>query len=99
MIDIGHEKEGCSYVPRLFRNAPGLFFVGRVHEQIFSSLEVRAREWGLKNVLGRSALLHHGYRPEVVAGRNKIERNLRLLRQAIEELPGEPNLLMNFGME
>ncbi len=35
IIDVGKENEGCSYVPRLFRNAPGLFFVGRVHEQVF----------------------------------------------------------------
>jgi glycosyltransferase involved in cell wall biosynthesis len=99
IIDQGLEQEGCSYVPRLFRNAPGLFFVGRVHEQIFSSLEVRAKEWGLENRLGRTALLHHGYRKEVVDSRGKAARNLRLLQLAIEELPGEPNLVMNLGLE
>jgi glycosyltransferase involved in cell wall biosynthesis/FMN phosphatase YigB (HAD superfamily)/tetratricopeptide (TPR) repeat protein len=99
IIDKGREQEGCSYVPRLFRNAPGLFFVGRVHEQIFSSLEVRGKEWGLENRLGRAALLHHGYQPEVVAGRDKVARNLRLLRLALAELPGEPNLVMNLGLE
>ena len=99
IIDEGREQEGCSYVPRLFRNAPGLFFVGRVHEQIFSSIEVRRQEWGLENRLGKTTLLHHGYTKEVVADRNKIERNLRLLKLAIEELPGEPNLVMNLGLE
>jgi glycosyltransferase involved in cell wall biosynthesis len=99
IIDKGLEEDGCSYVPRLFRNAPGLFFVGRVHEQIFSSLEVRAKEWGLENRLGRAALLHHGYSKELVKSRGKSERNLRLLRLAIEELPGEPNLVMNLGLE
>jgi len=99
IIDKGREQEGCSYVPRLFRNAPGLFFVGRVHEQIFSSLEVRRDEWGLENRFAKSALLHHGYTKEVVANRNKIARNLRLLELAIEEMPNEPNLLMSFGLE
>ena len=99
IIEQGVEEEGCSYVARLFRNAPGLFFVGRVHEQIFSSLEVRAKEWGLENRLGRAALLHHGYRKEVVDSRGKAARNLRLLQLAIEELPGEPNLVMNLGLE
>jgi len=99
IIDQGLEQEGCSYVPRLFRNAPGLFFVGRVHEQIFSSLEVRAKEWGLENRLGHAALLHHGYRKEVVDSRGKAARNLRLLQLAVEELPGEPNLVMNLGLE
>jgi glycosyltransferase involved in cell wall biosynthesis/tetratricopeptide (TPR) repeat protein len=99
IIDKGREQNGCSYVPRLFRNAPGLFFLGRVHEQAFSSIQVRCQEWGLKHVFGKSALLHHGYTREITTDRNKIERNLRLLERAIEELPGEPNLLMNLGLE
>lgn len=99
IIDIGKEDEGCSYVPRLFRNAPGLFYVGRIHEQVFSSVEVRREEWGLENKLGQAMILHHGYREEVVKIRRKVARNLKLLEQAVEEFPNEPNLLMNFGME
>jgi glycosyltransferase involved in cell wall biosynthesis/Tfp pilus assembly protein PilF len=99
IIDAGREDEGCSYVPRLFRNAPALFYVGRMHEQIFSSLEVRRKQWGLDNRLGNAPLLHHGYRPEVVKDRNKIERNLRLLERAVAEMPDEPNLLMSYGLE
>lgn len=99
LIDVGREEEGCSYVPRLFRNAPGLFYVGRVHEQVFSSLEVRRQQWGLDNRLGDAALRHHGYRPEVVKDRNKIERNLRLLERAVAEMPEEANLRMSYGLE
>jgi glycosyltransferase involved in cell wall biosynthesis/Tfp pilus assembly protein PilF len=99
IIDVGRENEGCCYVPRLFRNAPALFYIGRVHEQVFTSIEVRRQEWGLDNRLGDAALRHHGYLPEVVKDRNKIERNLRLLEKAIVELPDEPNLLMNYGLE
>jgi glycosyltransferase involved in cell wall biosynthesis len=99
IIDAGREQEGCSYVPRLFRNAPGLFFVGRVHEQVFTSILVRAEEWSLKNVLGKSTLFHHGYTKELIVSRDKIARNLRLLELAMEELPNEPNLLMSYGME
>jgi O-antigen biosynthesis protein len=99
IIDQGREQEGCSYVPRLFRNAPGLFFVGRIHEQAFSSIQVRCQQWGLKHQLGKSAILHHGYTSDVMASRNKIERNLRLLERATEELPDEPNLIMSLGLE
>jgi GT2 family glycosyltransferase/glycosyltransferase involved in cell wall biosynthesis/tetratricopeptide (TPR) repeat protein len=99
IINEGRETEGCSYVPRLFRNAPGLFYVGRVHEQVFSSIEVRCQEWGLKHILGRSVIFHHGYVQEVMEGRGKIARNLRLLERANEELPGEPSLVMNLGLE
>jgi glycosyltransferase involved in cell wall biosynthesis/Tfp pilus assembly protein PilF len=99
IIDIGREEEGCSYVPRLYRNAPGLFYVGRVHEQVFSSVEVRRKQWGLENRLSTATLLHHGYTDEIVAQRDKAARNLRLLELAVQELPDEPNLLMNYGME
>ncbi|HEX4122408.1 MAG TPA: glycosyltransferase [Verrucomicrobiae bacterium] len=99
IIDAGREAEGCSYVPRLFRNAPGLFFVGRIHEQAFSSIQVRCQQWGLKHQIGKSRLLHHGYSEEILAGRHKVERNLKLLRRAIDELPDEPNLLMSLGLE
>jgi tetratricopeptide (TPR) repeat protein len=99
MIDKGREEEGVSHVPRLFRNAPGLFHVGRVHEQVFSSIEARRLEWGLENKFGDATLLHHGYTKEMVKSRDKIARNLRLLQKALEELPGEPHLLMNLGLE
>jgi len=99
IVDVGRELDGCSYVPRLFRNAPGLFYLGRVHEQIFSSIEVRRAEWGLENKIGDATLIHHGYTQEIVRDRNKIERNLQLLEKAVEELPGEPHLLMNLGLE
>lgn len=99
IVDVGREADGCSYVPRLFRNAPGLFYVGRVHEQIFSSIEVRRGEWGLENRVGDATLIHHGYTAEMTRDRNKIERNLKLLERAVAEMPDEPHLLMNLGLE
>jgi glycosyltransferase involved in cell wall biosynthesis/tetratricopeptide (TPR) repeat protein len=99
IAEVGREEESHAYVPRLFRNAPVLFYVSRVHEQVFGSIELRRREWGLDNRLGDAALRHHGYRPDVMRDRKKVERNLRLLEQALAELPTEPFLLMNYGLE
>ena len=99
MFDIGRENEGCNYVPRLFRNAPGLHFVGRVHEQVFYSVEARRIEWGLENRIGDAALRHYGYTKELIKERGKVERNLRLLEQAIDEIPDDPLLFMNYGLE
>jgi len=99
IVDADREGEGCTYVPRLFRNAPGLFYVSRVHEQVFSSVEVRREEWGMETGVGTAKLIHHGYTAEILRDRNKVERNLRLLELAIEEIPGDPNLLMNCGLE
>ncbi|HTB82963.1 MAG TPA: glycosyltransferase, partial [Candidatus Sulfotelmatobacter sp.] len=38
LVNRGQENEGRSFIPRLFRNAPGLFYHGRIHEQLFPSL-------------------------------------------------------------
>ena len=97
--NIGHEAEGCSYVPRLFRNAPSLFFFGRVHEQVSYSVEVRCKQWGLANRLGTAMLRHHGYTEETMLERGKVERNLRLIEQAIKEIPDDPGLFMQYGLE
>lgn len=99
MIDVGREEEGRSYVPRLFRNAPGLFYIGRIHEQVFSSIEVRREEWGLKNTFSEALLRHHGYTEAVTQGRDKVNRNLQLLAMDLETFPNEPALLMNLGLE
>jgi len=99
LVNVGKEDEGRSFVPRLFRNAPRVCFTGRIHEQVFASLLVHAKKWGLKTAFGAAELRHHGYTPELLQGRNKIERNLKLLRAAVAESPADVNLLMNLGLE
>ncbi|MEW6158990.1 MAG: glycosyltransferase [Verrucomicrobiota bacterium] len=99
IVDAGREEEGQSFVPRLFRNVPGLFYVSRVHEQVFASIEVRRKEWGMENRFGETRLLHHGYTLALLKSRDKIARNLRLLEKAIEDFPNDPSLLMNLGLE
>jgi len=91
--------DGLCYVPRLFRNAPGLHFIGRVHEQVYSSVLVRQADWNMKSGIGTTTLHHFGYAPEVKEARDKVKRNLRLLEQAIQEQPNEPALLMNYALD
>ncbi len=99
IADAGRETDGVNYVPRLFRNAPGLHFVGRIHEQVFASVDALRKALGLENQLGKTKLLHHGYTAEVSKSRRKNERNLRLLEQSLAESPRDVNLLMNHGLE
>ncbi len=99
MWDAGRAETGSYHVPRLFRNAPGLHYTGRIHEQIFPALEPLRRAWGLENRLGKTGLLHHGYSPEITRERRKDSRNLRLLELALEEHPADPNLRLNHGLE
>ena len=99
LVNRGQESQGRHWVPRLFRNAPGAYFQNRVHEQVMPSLIQCGRVWGLRTAMGTAELLHHGYSAEVVKDRNKAERNLKLLRQAVQECPADPNLQMNLGLE
>ena len=87
------------YIPRLVRNAPGLHFVGIIHEQIFSSTEVRAKDWQMKTGFGKGALNHYGYAEEIKTSRNKIDRNITLLERALEDSPQEPTLLMSYALD
>ncbi|MDB6041130.1 MAG: hypothetical protein JWM99_4971, partial [Verrucomicrobiales bacterium] len=99
LVDIGKEAEGRSHVPRLYRNAPGLYYTGRIHEQIFGSLLLVSEGWGIGLALGTAEILHHGYTRESVRDRNKVERNLNLLKLAISENDRDVNLIMNLGLE
>jgi tetratricopeptide (TPR) repeat protein len=53
----------------------------------------------MSTALGTAEILHHGYTKELVRDRNKVERNLKLLRAALAENPADANLLMNLGLE
>ena len=99
ICNLHESDDSVTYVPRLFRNAPALFFVGRVHEQIYASVIARKAEWGMEAVLGTAKIVHHGYDPGLVKRRQKIRRNLRLLERAIKEMPNEAALVMNYGLD
>jgi tetratricopeptide (TPR) repeat protein len=91
--------DGLCHVPRLFRNAPGLHFVGRVHEQIYSSVLLRQGDWQMDSGIGATTLHHFGYEPSVKLERDKVKRNLRLLELALEEQPPEAAMLLNYALD
>lgn len=73
-------------VPRLFRNRPDIRFSRPVHEDITDSLFAL----GLKTINHSGVrLLHKGYQPEIVASRDKVGRNLAILRQRVRDVPGD----------
>lgn len=95
--NVGTELHGCNYVPRLVRNAPGLHFIGKIHETIHASVLVVMRQWNMDQVMGKTKILHHGYKPEALKKKNKVKRNLALYKEALEELPDEPSIMMNYA--
>jgi len=95
--NVGSPLHGCNYVPRLVRNAPGLHFIGKIHETIHASVLVVMKQWNMEQVIGKTKILHHGYKPEELQRKNKLKRNLALYEEALEELPDEPSIMMNYA--
>jgi tetratricopeptide (TPR) repeat protein len=103
LVNKGREAEGTTPLARMFRNLPGAAYEGRIHEQVFESVIQRARGWGLEYPQSKAVILHHGYSAELTVNRDKVQRNLRLLKQAIHEPGATPlaraYLWMNLGLE
>jgi tetratricopeptide (TPR) repeat protein len=91
--------DGLCHVPRLFRNAPGLHFIGRVHEQVYSSVLLRQADWQMDSGIGTTTLHHFGYEPSVKLERGKVKRNLRLLELALAEQPPDAAMLLSYALD
>ena len=78
---------------RLIRNLPELQFEGRIHQQIMSSIVAAGGTVMRTDIVIR----HTGYHsPEVV--RQKLERNLRLLKMDVEDRPEDAASWLHLGM-
>jgi len=95
--NVGSPLHGVNYVPRLVRNAPGLHFIGKIHETIFASMLVLAEQWNMEQGMGKTKILHHGYTPDELQRKGKLKRNLALYEDALAELPDEPSIMMNYA--
>jgi tetratricopeptide (TPR) repeat protein len=74
-----------------------LHFIGKIHETIHASVLVVMRQWNMEETIGKTKILHHGYNPAELKRKNKIKRNLALYEDALDELPGEPSIMMNYA--
>jgi glycosyltransferase involved in cell wall biosynthesis len=98
---VGNEKEmeTCpDLVFRLFRNRPEYRFHGAIHEQIADVIEA-------KNSLGKCiiaeelAIFHYGYLDDQLAGKDKKERNISLIRREMAQRPEDRMLRYHYGVE
>ncbi|MEK4665327.1 glycosyltransferase [Priestia sp. FSL H7-0729] len=95
----GTGQQGATVNPvlRLFRNAPGHRFEGRIHEQIAAAI---CRENPEAAFHVTDMVIHHyGYQTAIVERKDKVNRNVRLLEQAVEEEPDQPFHHYNLGVE
>lgn len=99
LINAHQGQISRSILPRLFRNIPTVQFQGCVHEGVYTSILKISNEWQMEISVGNLLILHHGYTPEVISERNKVQRNYELLLKALEERPNEAYFYMQLGLE
>ncbi|MEB3332348.1 MAG: glycosyltransferase [Synechococcaceae cyanobacterium] len=81
-----------SRVSRLFRRHPQIRWSGRYHAMVDDSVTAllqREPHWRLLH-WGEPALLHDGYRPELLAGSDKAQRLRAAMQAELAERPGDP---------
>lgn len=97
---IGPEQDqGATIHPvlRMFRNDPAHRFEGRIHEQI--SFSILRKNPSARFHLTDVIIHHYGYRTQVVAEKNKLQRNMELLELALAEDPDNTFHRYNIGVE
>lgn len=78
---------------RIFPNAPEIRFRGLIHE--FPC--VAGSVTGLNAAISPISIVHYGYLKDVVAARNKGQRNLDIVRAAAQAEPDDPFHWFNLG--
>ena len=92
-VDSSAGKVFVSFYPRLFRNLPGLAFEGRVHEQIYPSLEAHGARIEVSDIV----IKHSGYTvsPDEMAA--KARRNAAMLDRQLKDKPDDALALFHLG--
>ncbi|MEK4371845.1 tetratricopeptide repeat-containing glycosyltransferase family 2 protein [Paenibacillus sp. FSL R5-0473] len=95
----GTGQQGVTVNPvlRLFRNALEHRFEGRIHEQIAAAICRRNSEAAFH--VTDMVIHHYGYQTAIVERKDKVNRNVRLLQQAVQEEPNQPFHHYNLGVE
>lgn len=96
---VGEGRQGATVNPvlRMFRNRPAYRFEGRIHEQIAASILAGKPDASFR--LTGFVVHHYGYQQARVEAKGKVERNMRLLEEALAEEPDNPFYHYNLGVE
>jgi len=100
-IDYFSDQLFCNYdlaaLLRVFRNHPLYRYERPYHEEIDKAIE---RNGGIIESRYDLVILHYGLQSRKVQGEElRAERAIRVLSQAVEETPTDPNLMIFLGSE
>ena len=91
IVSLSAADNRSSRISRLY-NRKHFKWEGNIHEQI---VPVNKNKKEIVHV--PLVTLHYGYMSEVKKVKGKFERNLRMLKEALEKQPGDPYLLAQIG--
>ena len=97
--ELGAAMAPYSNVSRLFRRHPRIQWSKPYHSMIDESvaaLMCDEPQWRIANC-AEPALLHDGYRPELLSGTDKAERLRQSMERWLEEQPGDPYACAKLG--
>jgi glycosyltransferase involved in cell wall biosynthesis/Tfp pilus assembly protein PilF len=86
---------------RILRNHAGIQFHGRLHEQAAPPPHSTFQTSGSSGLAHQNqvSIYHWGYIPTAESGKDRSERNLRLLRLAVDEHPDDAFQHHNLGLQ
>lgn len=96
---VGDANDGYEVINhrlKVFRNRPEYRYTGRVHEQISQTLPLYAPRRIEQTPI---RLQHYGYLKSVLDAKGKVQRNIDLLRVAVDENPADTSLRFTLGSE
>ncbi len=104
LINLLRQEQGAAQSPfssvsRLFRRHPAIRWSRRYHAMVDDSvarLLEREPHWRVA-ACGEPALVHEGYRPELLAAGDKAGRLRQAMEAELEERPGDPYACAKLG--
>ncbi|UQZ84758.1 SPBc2 prophage-derived glycosyltransferase SunS [Paenibacillus konkukensis] len=95
-VGAAGEEYVTDAVCRLFRNNPGIRYKGAIHEDVASGI-LAMRPGALE--FSDLEIVHYGYTDRIIAQKNKSERNLTIIREALKANKDDLQLMYALGTE
>lgn len=78
---------------RIFRNQSDIVYEGRIHEKLF----LKTGNLLCMDVTQELSILHTGYTPSEMKEKDKVNRNIALIKKELEEYPDDYKMLSFLG--
>jgi tetratricopeptide (TPR) repeat protein len=97
--DVGGRYEANMDMSRMHPTGYGIRWYGRIHEQLGLNAEDPRSQEAIPRVAVNVRLNHVGYHPTVMRAKDKLQRNIALLKKAVEDDPEDLASLGFLGRE